>query len=194
MGGIGLQAAGDHRDIPVLQPRLTDQGKDGQPSLMNFLLGRIRLKKPDLILASLKGAGTHSEQIPLKLPQRRIPSKTILFPRKHSHVLPPFHPCLLRQSTQVMHRLFTQVEQLLLPVRFVGIFSLPQGQRDNHLSRQPHQFLDHPVLYGRKTREAVKHNNAARNQSGLLPRPTHQIQSLLCGDKMPPYIIQKPLV
>ena len=52
-------------------------------------------------------------------------------------------------------------EQLLFTIHFIRILSHSNGHGNDGLCAHAHQFLDQPVLYGSKSRKAVKHHYTA---------------------------------
>ena len=71
------------------------------------------------------------------------------------------HLCLRCQLFQIRHRLLAQMEQLLFTIHFIRILSHSNGHGNDGLCAHAHQFLDQPVLYGSKSRKAVKHHYTA---------------------------------
>ena len=53
------------------------------------------------------------------------------------------------------------MEQLLFTIHFIRILSHSNGHGNDGLCAHAHQFLDQPVLYGSKSRKAVKHHYTA---------------------------------
>ena len=158
----------------------------GQRLSVFFRLSRSHSTLPLFLPGSLQSRGT-----PCLFLQG---SGTVRLSRQHKTIPGSRHPGLLRQPAQVRRRLFAQMEQPLLSVQLIGVFSLSADQRYNHFSADQHQLLNDPVLNRSKTGKTVEDHHAARKQTGFFQRAAQHIQRLLRGDEIPPYVFLKPFI
>ena len=179
---VGLHVARDQGEIPVMVPLFPHQLPDlrGRPGRLG--LGVFQHVEADFLLASRVGLLAQPEEVLLQAGQGAPCPETALLRRVNPQGRLGLHLGLRRQAHQPRHRLFAQIEKLMLSRRPVRILPLVHRHRHDHLLRVQHQLLHQLILNRRKAGKPIQHDHAFPDFLRALHRLAEHLQKLLRRD------------
>ena len=175
MSRIGFHISYDHCHIPVTISLRPDQLPHADADLTDLFPWRRSLDQMQGIPLFFTGCDRITEEMFFQMLQLSAfckPWQPLCSFRPAEHIRSHGDPILICQAAQIGHCFFTQVKQLLFPVRKIGIlFPAVHHYCDDHLICQFHQTLDQPVLHGGKSRKAIQGDHTVFDQCRLRKHP-----------------------
>ena len=158
---IGFQISRHHGDIPVAELSRKRHLLDPDADPSGFLRGTWCLHEADAVPLSRKRPQGIAEQILFQMGKLRVvpkPEKRFVL---QIYILRPARSRLLCQPSEILHRLFAQIKQLLLPALRKRILIRCDCHGKNDPFSQLHQSLNQTVLDGSKPGKAVKDHDTS---------------------------------